>query len=395
MIRTIQILLLVLLPIQIYGQEVKSEIMKIQALIAQGEYKEVLSSGVSGGSQSEQVLLSMAMGKSSCSLGDYNTAIQFFQQAEVSKPGIAALDLARSYMNLGDKNRMFESLADHMNSPYKLPRKDIMLDPVFKDLDRDRDWIRFWSGNWYNEEDDLLAESKYLIDQNDLDEAFWTNLILNHDNHAGIMSQIAKYYEITGHRQKADQAFEKSVKLDPDNLGLNLQYADYLIDQGSFKKAQELLDAAIALDPYEIKLYTKRVLAIFKSGRTQDGVAELERLEQYGIDASGLNYMLAKELLEDDPAASVSYLDPVIAENPTAQSFNLRAKAYQNLGNDFLAIQDLGMSLDINPKQADVYFDRARLRHEEGDHEGACHDWQYALKLGHRKAQDMLYKYCR
>jgi len=369
--------------------------MKIQAMLARGEYDQVLSSGITGGNQNEEILLILARGRSAYSLGDYSTAIQFFRQAESLKPGIAALDLARSYLKQGDKNRMFESLEDHMNSPYKLPRKDIMLDPVFKDLDSDRYWIRFWSGNWYSEEDDILAESKYQIKQNDLDENFWASLIRDYDNHAGILAQVAMYHGVKGKRQQAVQAFEKAIMLEPDNSLLSLQYADYLIDQGSYNRAQKVLDDAIVWKPYEIKLYLKRVQAILKSGDAPYGRAELERLEQYGIDASGLNFMLAMELIEDDPAASIRYLDPIIAEVPTAQAYNLRARAHQNLGNEVLAIQDLGMSLDINPKQADVYFTRARLRLNTGDREGACYDWRKALNLGHRKAQDMLYKYCR
>ena len=60
-----------------------------------------------------------------------------------------------------------------------------------------------------------------------------------------------------------------------------------------------------------------------------------------------------------------------------------------------LALGDFAMSLDINPRQPELLMQRAQIRFDAGDIEGACHDWKKALEMGNAKAADLLYKHCR
>ncbi len=368
--------------------------LKIQALFAKGEYQEVLSDNFIPKGVIERQLYYSLKGSCAFQLNEPDEAIKFFEQAELINRGSAALELAHCYIRKDDKTQMFKYLAEHLNSPYKLSRKEIMLDPEFSNLDRDREWIRFWSNNWYDEVDDLIAEAQYQIKQNDLDETFWLDLIQKYDNHAIILALTVQYYQLKGEGSKADRAFDQAISIDPDNLEINIQFGEYLIEKKEYESAIQVFNRMISQNPYDISLYLGRVLAIFKSGQSNRGIDEIKRLEQIGIDPSSLYFLLAKELIQDNPKTAIEYLDPGLSEKPTAAAFNLRAEAYEALGDYQEAIKDLAMSLDINPKQALVYYDRAQLRLKTGDLDGACYDWQNALQLGHRKAADMLHKYC-
>jgi len=386
---------LVLLPGVLLSQDFRPELLKMRILFDQEEYEKALSIEIAPGSNIEGKLFYFIKAECAYHQGNIDEAIRFYERVERLDKGAASLELARCWKLKSDLGQMFNYLAEHINSSYKIPRKDIMLDTVFSDLDRDREWIRFWSDRWYDEKDDLLAEANYQIERKDLDKAFWDRLIEKHENDAKIEAILAAYYRLTGNHTRADQSFRNALEIDPDNLEINIQYADYLIENQSYDDAVQLYSHLISSNPYDTRLYLKRVLVLFKSGQTQAGLEEINRIEQLGIDISSLHFLLARELVPDQPALAIEYLDPLLSGSPTSKAFNLRSKAHQAMGNHQKAISDLAMSLDIDPGQADVYFERASLRFDSGDEEGACYDWQNALRLGHRKAADMLYKYCR
>ena len=96
-----------------------------------------------------------------------------------------------------------------------------------------------------------------------------------------------------------------------------------------------------------------------------------------------------------EPQIIIASSFPSLSTSPSKEAFNLRAQSLTEIGKTRDAISDYAMSLDLDPKQPDVYFSRAKLRLSIGDMEGACYDWKHAYELGHRDAADMLYKYCK
>lgn len=393
--KTILISVIAFLPVFVIGQVINPQLLRKKALHNQGNYTEALAISIIPSDDSEEHLNYMIQGECAFKSGDIDLALDYFQKAENMNPGSAAIELARCYRMAGDNRKMFEYLAIHLDSPDKLPRKDIFLDPAFSGLDRDREWIRFWSKPWYNEADDIIAEASYRLVKEDFDNSFWEKLISDYPGNAVVLSLVARKYAIIGDQARAFKFFDEALKADPDNSEINFYYANYLLEKQSFDKALVIFDRMIAKYPYDIRFYLHRALLLFKSGQSQRGIEEMERLESLGIDASDMNFLLAVEVLNDDPSAAIRYIEPVLKLAPTAQAFNLRARARVMLGDPSAALSDFCMSLDFDPDQPDVYFERAGLRLESGDKEGACYDWQNALRLGHRKAADMLYKHCK
>lgn len=389
------IILLSLISGQIFPQEINPEMLRIQSYYGQGQYDKVLSGDFSTSDSDQMHLVNIIKGNTHYQLGEYDQAIVYFEEAERIIPGSASLEIARSYLLIGNKTDMFRYLSAYLERPDKLPRKDIMLDPVFSNLDNDREWIRLWSKKWYDDLDDKLSEAAYQLEKNNIDEDFWAELIENHSDNPQVLAKISDYYRIRGDKKSAKKAIDKAVELAPEDISVGMHYYNFFTEYEEFGSAIQVLDRMIKLHPYEIGLHLRRVQAIFQSGQTDWGLNEMKKLEEYGVDASGIYLLLAQELLKENPDIALSYLDEVILTNPSDKSYNLRAKAYKDIGDKSKSISDLSMSLDINPKQAAVYFNRAQLRLDTGDTDGACYDWEHALNLGHRKAADMLYKYCR
>ncbi len=391
----LQLIILFVLPFQLMGQSFNPDLIKMLAGIEKGEYESVLAFKSVPVNNTEKAVYYLLLGKAEYGLGNIESSVKLFEVSEEINPGIASLNLARCYKLLGDRPSLFKYLEIHLKSDSKLPLKDIMLDPVFSDLDRDRKWIKFWSVNWYSEIEELQAEAKYRISKKDFEEDFWNDLMLNHGNQAVLLALHGQYTYLLNDNKKAVQSFKRAISLEPDNSFVQLKYANYLLEKEKYEEAEELCDNLIKNNPYDINFYILKTRAIVSSGQSGRGVEAMNQLESMGIDATDLNILIAKDLIVDNPEKALEYLDPIILSSPGKIAYNLRAQSFTNLGKTRDAISDYAMSLDLDPKQAEVYFSRAKLRLSIGDKEGACYDWKHAYELGHRDAADMLYKYCK
>jgi len=392
----IALIILIMIPLRVHCQEVDSSLLRMQAMYARGDYQSIMDMGLNNQLSDDELVISyLIRGRAAYQLADYARAIGYYNRVEEIKAGMASLDLAHAYRLTGDNEQMFRYLRKHLESEYKLPRKEIMLDPVFSGLERDRDWIRFWSEGWYDENDDLIAEAEYKLSRNDTDFDFWTKLIRDNQDIPVRSALIGQYYHMVGDNRKAVQFFEKALEEDPGNTGILIKYGNFLVDIEEYRQATNVFSTLCRQKPYEIKYYLLQVMAIIKSGDSGRALQEMNRLRSIGIDSSELNLSVARVLIDDDPAMSIEYIEPVIESNPSAEAFNLRAKARKMTGELNGAIEDYAMSLDIDPKQPGVYYERGHLRLAVGDRRGACYDWNRALNLGHRNAADMLYKYCK
>ena len=119
-------------------------------------------------------------------------------------------------------------------------------------------------------------------------------------------------------------------------------------------------------------------------------------MEENGIAPAELYYQAGRKISSTSPVQADSYLSKAIDTGILDSRFYFsRGMVRNDLGKVSLALADLAMSLDINPNQPDLYMERAKIRMDQGDTEGACHDWKRALEMGNAKAADLLYKNCR
>ena len=79
------------------------------------------------------------------------------------------------------------------------------------------------------------------------------------------------------------------------------------------------------------------------------------------------------------------------------------AKAFNNMGiakasglNDFAgALKDFEQAARIDPSYSDAFLGSGTCRYNMNDPGKACSDWQKAVSLGNRKAEEMIRKYCK
>lgn len=125
-------------------------------------------------------------------------------------------------------------------------------------------------------------------------------------------NDIGNAYHVCGELPQAKHAFERALKLDPDNPSFEYNLATSCKFSGDFERAEELADSVIAKTPDDWGVYE------FRSGlRTQtpdrNHIAELTALLAKHLDDPRgkvrIAYALAKEFedLDDLPAAFANY----------------------------------------------------------------------------------------
>ena len=106
---------------------------------------------------------------------------------------------------------------------------------------------------------------------------------------------------MTGRMGQAVRAFDKVLKIEPDNVAALIGKADMLISKGEQEKAEPLLDRALALDPENSwALTNKGYLCLWRMDQLDDEAARSEALEQ------GRQF-LRKAILNDPTNALAPY----------------------------------------------------------------------------------------
>lgn len=308
----------------------------------------------------------------------------------------AFYQLARISFMEGNLKDGLEYLKQHLKYSDRHSFIEIQQDQAFAGYEQDRQWIRFWSEERFTSKEDLFAEARVQALNPDSDEAFFKQLIISYPQEALGYTLSGIHYQQTGLEKEADNCFLKGFELDPNSLfNLNSGARFYqTIDKAN--KAVEWFEKSLQLNPYQPDIWMLRLHARLQAGDQQGAQDEMQFLENLGVESTELLGLLANELKKTDRDAAIDLYNRALSQNPlNYKGLNKRAELL--LEDKFFeqALEDWSMSLDINPIQPEVYYQRAALRFDQGDQTGACLDWQKALRYGHRKALDAIYKNCK
>ena len=69
-------------------------------------------------------------------------------------------------------------------------------------------------------------------------------------------------------------------------------------------------------------------------------------------------------------------------------------ESYINTSTWEFAISDYSMALDLDPRNAEVYFNKGFALLKTGNRDDACRDYRMALKYGNKKASAEINKNC-
>ena len=92
---------------------------------------------------------------------------------------------------------------------------------------------------------------------------------------------------------------------------------------------------------------------------------------------------------------AIKYFSDNIEKHPSsAQNFTDRANVYLQIKSWDAAEYDYSMSLDLWPRNGDVYYNKGLALMQMGKVDQACHDFRMALRYGNNKASGMISRHC-
>jgi Tfp pilus assembly protein PilF len=349
-------------------------------------------------SGSEQNWSALIRGKALSGLNMYEEANSWLQQVSGDGMAEATYCMAKNYLFLNDVPNAIGYLGKHLADKNHYPEKYIQLDSDFSKIENTRDWVHLWQRDWYSESEQQVAEGVYLISQGQVEEAgtLAENLLSAHSVEPQAWLLKARVHLIQKEDRMYREALDRAWQLAADNLTLKNELIRFALESGNFDKVNEMAADLLRRDPSNPEYIIDRALVRILEGKESLAVKEIETVEENGITPSELYYQAGRKILTSSPGQAESYLTKAIDNGILdARFYFARGLARKDLEKTDLALDDLAMSLDINPIQPELYLIRAKIRLDIGDADGACHDWRKALEMGNGKAADLLYKYCR
>ena len=383
------------------GQTTQSDqsLIKARYLVSEKMYAAAVSALENQQASGQDPMRSaLTMGKALSAMGRIEESNRWLLQVTGEGAAEAFYCVAKNYIALNDFPDAILYLRKHLADKNHYTEKRIRLDQAFIKLENSRDWVHLWQAEWFSEPEKQADECEYLISQGQLDEArlLVNQAFTNYPKEPHFWFLLAKINYLQNDNRQFRQSLEKAWQLASGNLTLKDHLLQFTLETKYYEKANEMASELIREDPTNPEYLITRALVRILDGKESLALKEIEAIRAAGIAPAELYYQAGRKISLSLPQEAEAYLTRAIDTGiMDARFYYARGVVRNALEKIDLALGDMAMSLDINPNQPDLYVERAQLRLNTGNTDGACHDWQKALEMGNAKAADLLYKYCK
>lgn len=332
-------------------------------------------------------------------LNNFPKAWEAFYETEKRRKGMGSFYLAKTEVRLNHQELALKYLRDHLSSPFCLPEKEILLDKELSQLEGTAGWQQLWNEQqWYSQEDMQFQEAQFLKENEQSLEAI--NLLNSLEKQGYERSKVqeekADVYTLLGNEKAARSELRSAVKSDTRNLGALLKLASIQIEEGDYEDALNGLNRVIRQEPDQFDAYILRARTRSLMGNLNGSLEDLESYLLYFPENHGVYYQ--KGLIQYDHK---KYLDAIHAfnkalemEDGKAEYWFARGLTYAITGTTRYAEKDMSMALDLDPFNGEIWFEKAKLDEQIGNHESACYCFQKAFQYGIYEAGEILDKRC-
>jgi tetratricopeptide (TPR) repeat protein len=173
-----------------------------------------------------------------------------------------------------------------------------------------------------------------------------------------------------GYYQTSIKDFDRAIELDRKySLAYSFRGAINLNKLGNYQQAIKDYDRCIELEPGYKPYYIRRGQVHLKIGDYQQAIKDFDGAIKVKTD----DYGLGRKLQENDVDAYAG-----------------RGQVYLKIGNYQQAIKDYDKAIELDPKDAVIYYYRGLVYDHLGDRQKALRDYKIAARLGDKEVQDYL-----
>ena len=353
-------------------------------------------------------------------LQDTESAIRDFNEANAISAGVADLWLAKAYSLSGNTSEAVTFLESHLGSPFRIAGDIIKQDPDFDGLQTTNEWYNLWQKDWYGEEEKTIADVRYLLKKGQPDNAISVldDRIVSSPASADLLTLRGEVNYSTGNYAAAIADLTAALNLRKNTSrnkypplegagggypplegaggGLILRARSYL-QAYRFKDAVTDLNRILREDPAVFPAYLLRAQA--NAGlKSYDAAIKdvVTYLKYFDNDLEAVYRCGEYHFLAEDYLNALKYFNRNLKEDPNNALYHkARGKTYLKSGTYRYAINDLSMSLDLNPDDAEtwMYLGLAKIR--TGDKVNGCSDLQRARQMGNTEALGLVIEECQ
>ncbi|MBN2611588.1 MAG: tetratricopeptide repeat protein [Bacteroidales bacterium] len=394
------ILLTTLIPAAVIAQRSKEYYMTAAAMLNSGKTDSAsLMLDAAIAREPDNFTFYLKKGEVEYLRGNITEALRNFEIVNSIKTGYADLWLAKSYA-FADKDSMaIAYLKSHLQSDYRVREKIIKTDAAFNRLQLSEEWFRVWQENWYTEED-LLEEDINFMLKNDqyLDAlALIDSKRPGSKNPGPLYRYKAQIAGDMGNYKAAAMDWTEFLNYNSDNPEALKERGNAYLNTGKFKESAEDFSRLLRIEPASFDVYILRAKAYQGQKNYNDAIKDLNLfLSYFPNDEAAIFFCGQLNYENGNYVEALRFFNRNLRiDNSKPDYFKARGKAYYQTKMYKYAIEDLSMSLDLNPNDGEVYYYKGFARYYSGDSTGACADWKIAARLGDKKAVEQIIKNCQ
>lgn len=313
--------------------------------------------------------------------------------------GKASFMLAKTESRLDNPEQAIFYIRQHLNSRYKLPQKEILLDPDLVSLEHHPQWKTLWNEKtWYPYYEKELQEAEYLVSSGQYPEAMnhLNELEEKGFNKSEVHYLKAKIFSETGNTKQAVQDLNQSVRSDYNHIEALLLRARLLQEIGKVDEAVADYERVIRQEPDRFSLYLETAGILLKSTRYKDAIRLIKQYRIYYPDSHEAMHLQGKVhfAMEQYIEALTFFNKTLELERGMSQYFISRGKAYAATSMHQYALKDYSMALDLDPFNGETWYLRGKSALASGLKEEACRNFKKAHRQGYLNAVSYLTRNC-
>jgi tetratricopeptide (TPR) repeat protein len=341
--------------------------------------------------------------------GAYEKAIMDFEEANQIYPGVSEFWLAKTYALSGDQARAIGHLKSHLSSDFRLSEDSIKKDPDFDNLQQSNEWYALWEREWFTAEEKAAADVAYYMKKGMPDKALdlMNNEIAASPGSVKLLINRGKVSMQQGNQAAAISDFNQAAGTDKKNRtaqadvgGLEEIYAlrglAYL-KAGKFKEAAGDFSRAIKEKPEDFVLYLNRARASAGMRDWEAAIRDAQTYLRYFPNDGAVIYQCGTYYYDaEDYMNALKYFNRNLKEDPNnSLYYKARGMTYIKTATYRYAVNDLSMSLDLNPEDAETWMYLGVAKIFTGDQENGCSDLEKARQLGSTEAVRYMLERCK
>ncbi len=331
-------------------------------------------------------------------LGQFNDAINDYNEANSLKTGIADYGLSRTYAKSGDYKNALLYLQRHLESLYRNPSSVIKKDDAFAQFKYTDEWHDLWQKDWHSNFDKLTEEVDYYIRKGDIESAleYLNNSYSDYQKEPCYYALRAKLYALKENYAAAIADYSAALSLNKDSSSYYFSRGLAYLKSEKYKNAIDDFTRGLKLSPENFEFYLTRANAFAGLSDFSSAIKDVEFYlgffteDQKAIFSCGEYYYQNADYLN-----ALKYFNKNLKiDSANPEYFKARGKTYLQTKTFNYAINDLAMSLDLKPDDGETYLYMGLAKYGSGNKDDACSDFQKAIRLGNKLALKYSIDYC-